>query len=496
MDLLSTLKSLITGIDEGLLIFDHTGKILHSSIDVVEQFSDKVGEGGNILSILGPKNEEFNHFLSDIHITKYRDFRLNTFVNGKNKPARMRAAVWKTNDEDSIVLASIVDAKFIERKRRDVLRKTLVIEELSKSMKIRTGKLYDSILEILKSSAQAVQTTRVNAWMFNDDETLLQCIGNFDSKVFSLVSQESLPRIDIPNYITAFKSTKIILAPDARNHPLTKELNESYFYPNNIYSLMDIPLRMDGKIVGVLCFEEVDEIRHWTLQDQKFGLIAAQMIALAFETHRRKISQQELEIFAFNQKKLLVETNHRIANNLAVVLRIMRMQVDRCKDQFHKKLFLESVNRIESIQFLHSTLTDSNSENRVKIDKYAQQLVKSVSETYADSEYSIQLIENYTPLEISNKKALYLGIILNEALTNAYKHAFRTSKAGMIRVEFYTETIFGILEVFDSGEGSSLKEFVKGLGYEIMNSMADELGAELKIDTKSGTMVRLKFRLS
>jgi two-component sensor histidine kinase len=66
----------------------------------------------------------------------------------------------------------------------------------------------------------------------------------------------------------------------------------------------------------------------------------------------------------------------------------------------------------------------------------------------------------------------------------------------MIRVEFYTETIFGILEVFDSGEGSSLKEFVKGLGYEIMNSMADELGAELKIDTKSGTMVRLKFRLS
>jgi two-component sensor histidine kinase len=95
-------------------------------------------------------------------------------------------------------------------------------------------------------------------------------------------------------------------------------------------------------------------------------------------------------------------------------------------------------------------------------------------------------IENF---QINHNELIKGGVLVFEMGSNPVIK-------GKSENQFYTETIFGILEVFDSGEGSSLKEFVKGLGYEIMNSMADELGAELKIDTKSGTMVRLKFRLS
>ena len=89
----------------------------------------------------------------------------------------------------------IKDNSPYQRIRKDILRKTLAVESLSKSRKIRDGKLDEAIFEILEMASRAMNTQRVNAWLFTPDYAHIHCIGNFDSVENKLVAQTDLPRI-------------------------------------------------------------------------------------------------------------------------------------------------------------------------------------------------------------------------------------------------------------------------------------------------------------
>jgi hypothetical protein len=286
-DILSTLRKLISGMDESLVIFDQTGCILHASFDLEKLIGKESLAGTRIFDHLTYDHERIEHFLRDLDTSRYVDLQVQLKRAGGVFTARMRMAAWKVDEREYLVLGSLVDATQIERKRRDLLRKTLTIELLSKSKKIRSGKLHDAIYEILEMSSKAVGVTRVSAWMFDEEQEHIECVGNYDTRVGKMIPQESLPVIEMPTYFMLFETEKIILATNAQTSPFTSELNDSYLVPNGIVSLMDIPLRSEGGIIGVICFEQVKHTRSWSLNDQKFGLIAAQMVSLAVETHKR-----------------------------------------------------------------------------------------------------------------------------------------------------------------------------------------------------------------
>ncbi|MBK6986659.1 MAG: GAF domain-containing protein [Bacteroidetes bacterium] len=164
--------------------------------------------------------------------------------------------------------------------RKDIIKKSLTIENLAKSRKIRDGQLNEAIYEILESSSRAMQTTRVNAWLFDTEKTQIQCIGNFDARENKLVPQTALPRIAMPLYFSLFETEKIIITRNTLTETKTAELYEFYLKPHDIQSLMDVPVRIEGEMVGVICFENVGCPREWTLQEQKYGLVAAQMLSL------------------------------------------------------------------------------------------------------------------------------------------------------------------------------------------------------------------------
>lgn len=107
--------------------------------------------------------------------------------------------------------------------RKDIIKKTLTIENLSKSRKIRDGKINEAIYEILESSSRAMQVTRVNAWVFDDKKTEIQCVGNFDARENKLIPQASVPRIAMPKYFHLFETEKIIITRDVFNESKTAE---------------------------------------------------------------------------------------------------------------------------------------------------------------------------------------------------------------------------------------------------------------------------------
>lgn len=492
--IVSTLQRLISGIRESIVIFDETGTILHTSKNLQDLFGVEHPEGLSVFDFLVSDMDEVRAWLTELTHAHFLNVKVRMVRRDETFPAYLRMVAWELTEGGFVVLGSITDGTFLERRKRDLLRKTLIIEQLSKSRKIRSGKLYDAIQEILEMSSRAVNTERVNAWLFSEDGSRIECIGNFDSSVAAFVPQEGLPRINTPRYFELFETRKIIVASDARNSPDTMELLDSYLIPNNIYSMMDVPLRIEGEIIGVICFEQVGRIREWKLQDQKFGLIAAQMVSLAVETHKRKMAQFELESALRRQRQLMFETNHRIKNNLAIVSSLMRLQMEKCMDDYHKGLLQDSVNRINSIAVLHELLSSPDGVHRVSFEPYAHQLIEGLRESFSNPEQPIQLMATIENCEISGSLAITLGLIINETVTNAYKHAFAGQMTGMIRVDLTLNGTIGQLTISDTGKGFD-ENTVQGQGFEIIQGLARHIDAEVTTSSVGGSTVMIDFRL-
>ncbi|MDF3029417.1 MAG: signal transduction histidine kinase [Fluviicola sp.] len=494
-DILSTLRKLISGMDESLVIFNQEGRILHASYDLEKLLGKENISGTLIFDHLSHEYERIAHFLKDINTSKYIDLEVVLKRKTGTFTGRMRLAAWKVAENEYLVLGSLVDATQIERKRRDLLRKTLTIELLSKSKKIRNGKLYDAIYEILEMSSKAVGVTRVNAWLFDESHEHIECIGNYDTRLGKMIPQESLPVFEMPTYFMLFETEKIILAANAQTSRYTSELNDTYLVPNGIVSLMDIPLRSEGSIIGVICFEQVKQVRNWSLNDQKFGLIAAQMVSLAVETHKRKLAQQELEAALRQQKRLLTETNNRIVNNLLITNSLLNIQVNKAKDSYHKNLMLDSVNRVQSILSLHELLADNSRSLRISLNQYINRLVQSLRESLSFPQKQLQLLTSIDSCEVKSSLAISIGIIINEAVLNSYKHAFGENELGVIRIDFQMLGPKGILEISDNGRGVKENRELAGSGVEIIRGMVGHLNGNLDIDGTNGMKICVSFSM-
>lgn len=493
-NIVSTLQRLISGIEESIVIFNEKGIILHASDRLCELVQQKDLEGRSIFEFIEGKSEAVKMWLENLTHAHFKDVKVKMIRKDSTFPARLRMAAWSVSDGGFVVISSIVDGTFIERKKRDLLRKTITIEHLSKSRKIRTGKLNEAIYEILEMSSKAMRVERVNAWLFNEDATFIDCIGNYDASVPGLVAQESLPRFAMPNYFRLFETEKIILSARSQESEITKELMESYLIPNQIFAMMDVPLRIEGEIIGVICFEQVRKHRDWTLQDQKFGLIAAQMVSLSVETHKRKIAQRELEAALRQQQRLMAETNHRIKNNLAITASLMRMQADKCKDDFHRGLIYDAVNRVNSIAALHQLLSESENKHRVRFASYVEQLTQGLRESLSDPDKPVQLVTTIEDCEISSSLAITLGLIINETVTNSFKHAFNEQSVGMVRVDMELKDHMARLTISDTGKGFSVSA-AHGQGFEIIEGLAQHIDARLTTSTDAGSTIILDFRL-
>lgn len=378
--------------------------------------------------------------------------------------------------------------------RKDIIKKALTIESLSKSRKIRDGKIDEAIYEILEMSSRAVNTTRVNVWLFDEGKTEIQCVGNFDARENRLVPQSSLPRIAMPFYFSLFETEKIIITNDAFSETKTAELYEFYLKPHNIQALMDIPIRIEGEMIGVICFENVGSPREWSLQDQKFGLVSAQMISLALETYEKKKARLSLETSLNEQKVLLQEIHHRVKNNLSIVASLMNLQAEKAKDEYHRRLFIECKDRISSIATVHELIYKAKSYSKLNFKEYLNEILDNLGASYAPADKTIKLVKGITDVSLDISAAIPLALIVNELITNAYKHAFSGRKEGIIEVSLLENNNQVFLTIKDNGVGfDSADAPVNSIGLEILNGLIGQIDASCQRINRNGTTWKISF---
>jgi len=192
---------------------------------------------------------------------------------------------------------------------------------------------------------------------------------------------------------------------------------------------------------------------------------------------------------------LLAEVNHRVGNSLALVSSLVRLQARAYKDPDLRNAFEEIEARITAIASLHRSLYTSDDVRSVALAPYLQSLVDALMSSVSTSGIAPELRLDAQAVAVPTDKAVSIGVIATELVTNAIKYAY-PDRSGEIRVRLTQDGDVVTLAVEDDGIGWSGTGDIQGtgLGSKIIASMTRTLGTELTYDTAHpGTRALIVF---
>ena len=193
---------------------------------------------------------------------------------------------------------------------------------------------------------------------------------------------------------------------------------------------------------------------------------------------------------SIREKELLLrEIHHRVKNNLQIISSLLSIQERKTSDQNFKDVLSSSKERIKSIALLHEQLYQSTDLANVKIKDYIKDLVRKTLQAYPTDTRIETDIEDIT---LNIETSLPIGLIINELLTNTIKHANAKN------VEIRLKKVNGDLTLHykDDGKGLTKDEIQKseGLGWQLIESLKDQLGGKLTIKNKKGLDLMITFK--
>lgn len=228
-----------------------------------------------------------------------------------------------------------------------------------------------------------------------------------------------------------------------------------------------------------------------------FASIIAFVSALLVRSNRKInaqnkiINRQLLELSKTLEQKqvLLSELQHRVKNNLQHVISILEIQKESVDFNSIDELIRGNQNRIHSMALLHKKLSVSDDVNEVDLEKYIRELSELVKDSYRDYKKDVQLSVRCDVAHIGIEKALPIGLIIVELVSNSMKHAFKKKNTGSIKIEITTDvsTRKNKLHYADNGIGTDFsKKSEKGLGIEIIKGLIDQLYGTVDTTTDHG----------
>ena len=209
------------------------------------------------------------------------------------------------------------------------------------------------------------------------------------------------------------------------------------------------------------------------------------------------INSQLMELSkALEQKQMLLsELQHRVKNNLQHVISILEMQKESVDFNNIDELIRGNQNRIHSMALLHKKLNVSDNVNEIDFKRYIAELSELVKESYDNHKNKISLNVKCEVENISIEKALPIGLIITELVSNSMKHAFKKRNIGIINIEITKNEIGNKLYYADNGDGYDFNKVnEKGLGQEIIKGLIDQLDGITEIKENNGFELMLYFK--
>lgn len=209
---------------------------------------------------------------------------------------------------------------------------------------------------------------------------------------------------------------------------------------------------------------------------------------------RRRV-ESELLATIREKEALLRELNHRAKNNLQVVTALLSMQARRSDDEDFRSLVASARARIDAMARAHEQLHGSLDVSRIDFSLYLKDLSSSIYASHGGESRGILIELELERHELPLDRAVTAGLIVNELLTNAFKHAFTDAREGRIWLRFRARERLLELTIEDNGRGMDESQTARRtpLGLGLVATLAEQLDAALECDSGPGTRLRLTF---
>jgi PAS domain S-box-containing protein len=259
------------------------------------------------------------------------------------------------------------------------------------------------------------------------------------------------------------------------------------------------PIGLDpGRDLSIL-HKEGHEFRVET-SSNSIETIDGPMFLLCFVNISAKRREEARIRTALKEKEILLgEIHHRVKNNLQIVSSLLNLQAARVEDHAIRELLRDSQNRIHSMALIHQTLYSSKDFESVDFAQFSATLLPALIESFSIDPTRIVTRVEVEPVHLPIDTAVPCGLVVNELITNALKHAFPNRARGEIHVALTRQPGNEVL-LSVSDDGIGLPEHAdinttETLGLQLVGLLAAQLDGEVSIHRSDPTRISLRFSI-
>ncbi|WP_311948090.1 histidine kinase dimerization/phosphoacceptor domain -containing protein [Mucilaginibacter terrae] len=193
---------------------------------------------------------------------------------------------------------------------------------------------------------------------------------------------------------------------------------------------------------------------------------------------------------------LLKEVNHRVKNNLQIVMNLLHSQSVYLSNESAQQAILESQNRVRSIALIHDQLYKTEHISQINLSSYIKELILSLDDSLNQKTNNVAIVCNIENIALDVSQAIPLGIVLNEMVTNALKYAFPNDKIGSIKIVVKQTGSFIEMQISDNGVGLPADfdlESTKTLGITLLKGLTAQLKGTFAAENNNGLTITLRF---
>ncbi len=223
------------------------------------------------------------------------------------------------------------------------------------------------------------------------------------------------------------------------------------------------------------------------------------LYSIVHDITERKMAESALQTSLQQKNDLIREVYHRTKNSLQVILSMFSLQALYSSDENMIKTLRDMESRIRAMALVHDKLYKSESLSRISLDEYISDLVEILKSGYGANRPDIEILEELDKIDVLIDTAIPCGLVINELVSNSYKHAFPVDTAGEIRISLKSGNA-GVIECTVSDNGCGFGDSynfrdAKSLGFQIINNIVEyQLKGDVNLTSSGGVKWVISFR--
>ena len=211
----------------------------------------------------------------------------------------------------------------------------------------------------------------------------------------------------------------------------------------------------------------------------------------------RKHKEERIAASLKEKELMLGEIHHRVKNNLQFIHSLIDLQADKIDDPAARAMLTDCKNRIASMGLVHNLLYQSRDMSLIDFQQFIQQVIHKLKDSLVFADGQVNLSVDAERLNLPLDTAIPCGLIVNELIANAFKHAFPNERSGLIEVGARIDDDNNVvISVSDNGVGIPAEADIVGgdtLGLTLVHLLTEQIGGQLEIHRADPTRFNLRF---